>query len=192
MPKTGGTESTYPIGCITMDMPRRFRRRMAAPRATITSLKNQHGRQQTTVPGTKNFISVMTAIAPGEARVLGSQVPAGAHVYSIACDLNWIHGSATGDGSLNWYFIFMRSGQEVADAPSADWSDIGLSNLRNQIIYSELNSIGTEDAGPIKRRVRIKVPKLYQRIREGDVWRLIYDNTSSVEENIGFRFKSFT
>ena len=172
-------------------MPR-FRRRRRMSVASVTSLKNQHGRKQNTVPGTKNFISVMTAIPPGEARTLGSQVPAGAHVYSVACDLNWIHGSGSGAGSLDWYFIFMRAGQEIADAPTADWSDIGLSNLRNQIIYSELNEIGTEDAGAVKRRVRIKVPKLYQRVREGDVWRLVYDNSDTVEENIGFRFKSFT
>ncbi len=49
---------------------------------------------------------------------------------------------------------------------------IGGSNLRNTIIHTEMKFIGQNQNTNI--RLRIKIPPIFQRIREGDVWRIVY------------------
>ncbi len=172
-------------------MPR-FRRRRRMNRNPGVKLKNQHNFKASITVGPKNAYVLMAAIPPGAARVTGDQVPAGNHVYRYNLNLNAIHPTGSGSGNLDLYVAFLRAGQTTADLPDADWSAIGLSTLRNQIIWSELNQIGSEDAGPYKRKVSIPVPKLYQRVREGDQAVLIWGNSQTIEINYGVRFSSFS
>ncbi len=173
-------------------MPRRFRRRPRMAMVAPVKLKNQHDFKASITIGMKNAFVLMTGIKPGAARVLSSEVPAGNHVYRYNLNLNAIHASGSGSGNIDLYIAFLRSGQTTADLPDANWSSIGLSTLRNQIIWSELNQVGTEDAGPYKRKVSVPVPKLYQRVREGDSAVLIWGNSETIEINYGVRFSSFS
>jgi len=171
-------------------MPRHFKRRpMSRP---MVKLKNQHDFKASITVGNKNAFILMTAIPPGGARVLASEVPAGNHVYRYNLNINAIIASGSGQGKFDCYVAFLRAGQTVSDLPDSDWSSIGLSNLRNQIIWSKLNQMGSEDAGPVKIVISIPVPKLYRRIREGDSAVLIFGNSDAIEINFGVRFSSFS
>ena len=172
-----------------MVMPRR--RRTSGMRFS-TSLKVQHGRSQSDIAAPRNTFVLMDGIKPNAERTLGSEVVAGAHIFSMNVYVNALVPSGSGNTNFDYYVIYLRTGQTPSIIPDADFSAIGLSPVRNQIIFSDLNQIGTEDAGPMKRKVHIKTPKLYQRIREGDQWLLVYGHSSTVETNLGFRAKSFS
>jgi len=174
-------------------MPRRFMRRRRAPMAYPVKLKNQHGVEETVIPTNKAVYVVVNGIAPGAARITGADVPAGGHVYIINVVLNAINTTSADSSSFHFYFAIVRHSQDITvDFPSPDWSDIGLSNVRNQIFYSDLNVIGTEDAGGIKRKFALKVPKIYQRVREGDRLVMIVKTTDNINASYGWRFSSFT
>ncbi len=171
-------------------MPRMRRRMMPIPYPVKT--KNQHSLKLSVVPGVKNAWTIIQGTKPGTERVDGTTVPAGNHVYRLNFAINAIHASGSGSGDFDFYVAYIRSGQTIAsDFPSADWSDIGLSPVRNQIWHSEAHQIGTEDAGPIKRKFSLKLPKMIQRIREGDEIKFVYDNSNSIVTNFGVRYSSF-
>ncbi len=173
-------------------MPR-FRRR--APRMSmkgVTSLKMQHGRAQSDIAGVRNNFSLLFGIKPGQARVTGTEAAAGSHVYSFDLYINAIVDSGGGNSNFDCYVIFLRDGQTISTSPEADFTDIGLSPRRNQIIYSDLNQLGSEDAGPLRRKIHIKVPKLYQRIRESDLWVFVYGHSANIQTNLGFRAKNYS
>lgn len=155
----------------------------------MQTIKAQHGTPATFMAGQKLTVDALTSIGVGEQRVQNSQVSVGAHVRTIDLYLNWISTSSSGHVDISYYFIFRRSGQDLADIPNANFSDIGNSKVRNQIILSEIVQSGSEDAGGISRRHRIRVPKMFGRIREGDTWSLVFDSSANIEANIGFRFK---
>ena len=151
----------------------------------------QHGRSQSDVPSTKNVFNLVLGIPPNTARTTGNECTAGAHIFSMDVYVNAITPSASNETNFNYYIAFRRQGQASSALPEADFSDIGLSNMRNQIIFSDLNQLGTEDAGPLRRKHHIKIPQMYQRVREGDQWDLIYGHTDAVETNLGFRAKCY-
>ncbi len=171
-------------------MPRRRARRNGM--RFNTSLKMQHGRAQSDVPAPRNTFDLLVGIGPNEARTTGFQAVAGSHVFSMDVYINAIVPSGAQNTNFDYYVIYLRSGQTASIIPDADFSSIGLSTLRNQIIFSDLNQIGTEDAGPLKRKLHIRTPKLYQRIREGDQWVLVYGHAIAIETNLGFRAKSYS
>ena len=191
MPRSIYTKDIKTGRSITMVMPRRMRR--MAPIAYPVKTKNQISLKESSIAGTKHRFDLVTSLAPGEQRTLSGQVQAGDHVYRINLSVNATIASSAGNTDFDFYVACIRSGQTLGTLPSADWSDIGLSNLRNQIIYSEQNQIGSEDAGPLKRKISIKIPKIYQRIRQGDFIMFVYDNPGDdVQVNLGARYSSFS
>ncbi len=191
MPKSIFTKDIKTGHSTTMVMRRRMRR---APTAVYpVKTKNQHSLKQNTTIGTKNSWTILFGTGVGASRVAITDVAAGNHVYRLTFNINAIHPSGSGSGNFDFYICYMRHGQVInTDFPSADWSDIGLSKVRNQIFYSEQNQLGTEDGGRYTRKFSVKVPKLCQRIREGDSIRLIWDNSETLNTNFGVRFSSFS
>ena len=92
--------------------------------------------------------------------------------------------------------VCLRNGQTIATlfagTKAADWSVIGLSNSRNQVIKSFTGIVGTEDAGAIRYNVHIPIPKMFQRIREGDQWVLVWNSFSPGPLTTAFRYKDFS
>ena len=176
---------------MTSIMPRHFRRKNPMAKFT-TSLKHQHALKQTAIIGLKANFNVVTSIPPGAARVTGDQVPAGNHVFSVDLYLNFVNESASTAGNVDWYYIILRSGQTLTEAPQADFSAIGLSTMRNQILWSEALQIGTEDGQLVRRFKHIKIPKMYRRIREGDVHMIVYANDNALNQSFAARFKSYS
>ncbi len=159
-----------------------------------TKLKNQLSLKDTSLQGTKHIFDVVSIIALGTARTASGQIHSGDKVYRLNFSVNAKMASQNDSTDFDFYIALFRAGQTVgATFPTADWSDIGLSTVRNQIFFSEQNQIGTDDAGPLKRRFSVKVPKIYQRLRDGDSIKLIYDNVGgNIQVNLGCRYSSFT
>ena len=152
-------------------------------------VKASHQLKQSTVAGLKHVHVITKTIGVGEARTQQTEIPVGAHLASIVCSLNWILPTGSGTANIDFYIMQRRSGQTDADIPFADWSSIGLSNVRNQIFHSEITLLGTEDAGALRRNFRLKIPKKFQRCRDGDEWVLVYDTSDNTQDSLGFRFK---
>ncbi len=174
-------------------MRRSFRRPMRAP---IVSYKHQQQADLTYTGAVANQeYDLYTGVTPGAAAGV-SIVPAGNKVYSVNITVNFIHTNQMGTTRLNWMLVHLRTDQTVAglfagtDAPN--WSNIGLSNGRNQVIKSYVTTAGTEDAGPKQWNVHIKIPKMWHRIREGDVLKVVFSATDTGTLIIGSRFKSFS
>ncbi len=179
-------------------MFRRSLRRMRRPmmRAPIVSFKHQQQADLTYggMVGNQEY-DLYNGMAPGG--VVGvSSVPAGNKVYSVNVTVNFIHTSGTGSTNVRWMLVHLRSGQDIptcfapTDAPN--WSNIGLSSCRNQVIKSFLSLAGTEDAGPQRWNLHIKIPKMWHRVREGDRLLIVFSATDTGDLTLGSRFKSFS
>ncbi len=136
----------------------------------VQSVKNQFEVTQSTVAGTGIVRDLASAVEIGGAtKVTGVEVPVGAKIFSITLTQNFITQSGSVNASFNFYVMKVRGGQTDNELPAADFTAIGLSNLRNQIFYSLTTEVGTQDAGPFKMtNRRIKIPRIYQRMRAGD------------------------
>jgi len=180
-----------------VEMPFRRRMRMRRPmQAPIVSYKHQRQTAVTYLGAVANqIITVFQSEPPGgQAQVFG--VPAGNKVYSLDVSMNFIHTSGSGSTTINWMLCHLRDGQNVDDlfasTDAANWSNIGLSKGRNQVIKSFLSQVGTEDAGPKMQNIHIKIPKMWHRVREGDSLLIVFNASDSGSLVVGTRFKSFS
>ncbi len=195
MGKTGGTKSILIGECtIMVIVPRHFRR--PPMRAPIVSFKHQRNENLTYVGGNaNNQFLIYVGGEPGSQPTPGD-VPAGNKVYGINVSVNFIHPEGSGTDTPSWMLVHLRAGQSIADCFSAtgasEWSVIGLSSCRNQVLKSFMTIVGSEDAGPKTWNLRIKIPKMWHRVREGDALTLIFNAGATGPLSIGTRFKSFS
>ncbi len=176
-------------------MPRHFARRPMM-RAPIVSYKHQKVTDTSYVGTSANTTHrLYTGGSPGSEATPDS-VPAGNKVYSVNVVVSFIHGSGTGDTNIDWMLTKLRADQNVstlfASPGGANWSTLGLSQGRNQVIKSYMGQAGTEDAGPKTWNVHIKIPKIYQRVREGDVLDITFNATDVGSLRLAHRYKSFS
>jgi len=177
-------------------MRRRMRRPMRRMLAPIVSYKHQ---RQTDVTYTGSSVNQLVTVyqggAPGGAAQV-FEVPAGNKVYSVDISVNYVQESSSGTTRLNWMLVHLRDGQTVdaqfAPTDAANWSNIGESSSRNQVVKSYVATAGSEDAGPKMWNVHIKIPKMWHRVREGDQLQVIFNATDAGLLVIGTRFKSFS
>ena len=178
-----------------MVMPRHFRRmrRMLPP---IVSYKHQVAESVSYAGLDANQQTVLYFGQPPVTPSGGNLVPAGHKVYSVDVSVNFVSGDQNTTGTYSWMLCYMRQDQQVniifAAVGAANWSVIGLSNARNQVIKSYMGIVGTEDAGPIRQNVHIKIPKIYQRVREGDQLILVFNADAAGTYSTGFRYKDYS
>ncbi len=163
-------------------------------RAPIVSYKHQRSEIVTYVGGNvNNTTDIYTGVAIGGT---GPQtVAVGAKVYSVNITVAYVNSSASTPGDYSWMVAHYRAGQTVSGSfpsPSSNWSNIGLSNNRNQVIKSYMGVIGTEDGARLQQTVHIKIPRLMQRVREGDTLRFTLNGDPAGTLAVGFLFKSYT
>ena len=180
------------IGTSIMFRRMRPRRRMVM-RAPIVSYKHQRNEDITYVgAGAINQMNVYEGVGPGEVST-PQNVPAGHKVYSVNISLNFIHPEGSGTDTPSWFLVHLRAGQTVSVLfGGTDWSSIGVSNARNQILKSYMSLVGSEDAGPRIWNVHIKIPKMFQRVREGDILAIAFSATTAGPLSTGVRYKDFS
>ncbi len=165
--------------------------------APIVSYKHQRN-ENTTYAGAaaNNNYVVYTGVGPGAA-ASPNTVPAGNKVYSVDVSVNFIHLAGSGTDAPSWMLTHLRADQDITalfggGSGASEWSSIGNSLARNQVIKSYMSLIGTEDAGPIKTNVHIKIPKMWHRVREGDILLITFNADQTGSLSIGTRFKSYS
>ncbi len=174
---------------------RRGRNQMRFRNAPIvTSIKNSHQTDVTTVAGTAQIINAAVTVEQGVAtKVTGQEVPTGCKIHSVEIWVNCNSTSGGADGTVEWYFAKLRSGQnQNTQFPDTDLSSTGLSDVRNQIFHQEIGQYGSQDAGPYKFHRRVKVPRIYQRQRAGDVLWLKLTTSVVTDLQVGFLYKYYT
>ncbi len=151
-----------------MVVPRRFTRR----RSTVTNPIQSY--KQITVDGPASraaATNIIHTIVQGTDDYSGplagnNQVPTGAHISSVLVMLaftNLVSVSAL----VHLHLQCFRSGSGVV-TPGV----VGGNALRNQVIATRMFFIGKDQNNNLM--YQIKIPKIYQRIREGDSFALIY------------------
>ncbi len=169
----------------------RSRRRMVA-RPIIQSVKNQAASKLSTVSNVDQTIIPIEGVDVGAAtKVLGREVPTGSKVFGVNVSVNFISDTGGSTGNFDWYYAVVRSGQAIPPITSPDWTDIGLSDRRNEILKSFMAIFATEDAGSVRYNIRIKIPKMYQRIRAGDKHVIVARSSEVGSLSVGFRYKYF-
>lgn len=166
---------------------------MSKTRNIIQSVKNQFGQDLSIIGGAVGTVTVATTVEVGSpTKVIGVEVPIGAYVYGLELWVQFVGSSGTVTANYKWFIAKARQGQDLLlDFPSPDFTDIGLSNVRNQIFHSESNLVGTEDAGPYRFHRHLNLPKNMQRFRAGDT--LFVKSLSDVAgvESINFIYKYY-
>ncbi len=159
----------------------------------IQSVKNQLSTVTSILASTLQQDFVATATEQGVAtKVTGREVPVGAHVYSMDISVNYVTGGGAQTGTLEWVLMKTREGQSVVGLiTSPNWTDIGLSNGRNQVIKSYQAVYGTDDSGAIRYNIHIKIPKSFQRMRSGDNFVIAFIADDAGTLMTGARYKYY-
>ena len=175
-----------------MDMfrRRRMRRRSSPP---LVTYKHQRNENLTYIGSAANQNYVIYTGGNQGSQTSAMQVPTGARVESVNVSVNFASGSGALTGTLSWMIVKFRDSQQASDIAVTDasaWSNIGLSMMRNQVFVSHMAIFATEDGGVYRFNKQILIPKIYQRVREGDVLMLIFNANEAGPLSIGTRFKS--
>ena len=159
----------------------------------IISVKNQRSEKQSVTPTANITFDALVAVDVGApTKILGNEVPVGAMVYSMDVSVNFISSGASVTGNFEWYIGKIRNGQAITDiTPSPDWSNIGLSDGRNQIIKSYMTIVPTDDAGIARYNLHIRIPKIYQRVRAGDKIVIVSVSSDGGDLAVGVRYKYY-
>ena len=159
----------------------------------IQSIKNQRSTVTTAVPNTniQDFVGLATEVG-SQTKIIGNEITVGASVYSMDISVNFVSIDNNETGVFEWVFMKLRQGQSVIDLiTTPNWTDIGLSNGRNQVIKSYQAIYATNDAGAIRYNVHIKIPKIYQRMRAGDSFVIVSRSDGAGTLLTGARYKFY-
>ncbi len=151
-------------------------------------IKNQFNVDQSILQNVVTEVDFAISVnGQANTKVTGVEVPVGAHIQAMDVYVNAVSAEANQVGSFVYYMAKVREGQG-ASFPVANFTAIGLSKVRNQIFKSEMLMIGTEDAGPIRHKFRQRIPKVYQRMRDGDKIAIFFQSSLGLETSVGTRY----
>ena len=167
-------------------MPRRRMMRRMVQRAPVQSFKkvlNQAPASETVATHELNLSVGTDSVAAGQTTAVDGAVPTGSVIKFIEIQYSVSNLAAV---SL---FVHMsiqqtRSGQ-LAIAPNATGGD----PQRNQVHFLKQVSVGKEQNA--NYLFRFKVPKKFQRVREGDAWKFVYANDQVMTDAIQVIYKFF-
>ncbi len=151
-----------------MSFRRNRRRRSSAPRAVIQSYK------QISVDGPASRASatnILHTIVSGVDNYTGpggafNNVPTGAVVKFITILATFTN--LVSISSLLHFNVQLRRSGISAVTPGA----VGGSPNRNTVIHTDMKFIGQNQNTNI--RISLKIPPIFQRVREGDTWIIVY------------------
>lgn len=147
-------------------MPRHFRRRSSRMAPVIQSYKKVINSAPASRAAATDITIFMTAgkdsVAAGQTSVTDPDVPTGSVIKYIEiqyCVTNLVAISAF----FNITIQLVHSGQSPVSPLT-----VGGSPQRNQVFFQQLFSVGKEQNST--HVYRFKIPKKFQRVREGDSW----------------------
>ena len=175
---------------------RGMRRRMRRPmRAPIVSFKHQHSQVTSYLGGNVNNLFIINVGTLQGVPVSPNTTPIGEKQYSVDLTVTFVNGSANAATDFSWMLVHLRADQTIAGlypGISSNWSQIGLSSGKNQVIESYMGAIPTEDGVSYSFRKHIKLPKMWHRIRDEDQLVMVWNSDQGGTLALGARFKTYS
>ena len=175
---------------------RRMRRRRRSSMNITQSNKVQFAIPVTYIGGGANNNDVVSlGVAIGTDPVLVTNTPVGAKIFRVHVGVSFVSADNNVTGIWSFMLIKLRKGQTVADEfatiNASQWSNIGNSSARNQVIASYTGIVASNDAMALNFGKSIKIPDIYQRTREGDQLILVFTADLAGTLQTSFRYKYF-
>ncbi len=129
------------------------------------------------------LVQGVDSVAVGQLSNTDAQVPTGAMVKFIEiqfCVANLVAVACY----INCTIQLRHSGQTAQDPDT-----IGGNKQRNQVFHQDLYTVGLNQNSTHK--FKFKIPKKFQRVREGDDWLLTWKNSASVNQSAQIIYKFY-
>ncbi len=123
------------------------------------------------------------SVPAGQTGVTDPQVPTGSVIKFF--EIQWALGNVSGGN--NFFHVTIQKVHTGQGSVAPDV--IGGSPQRNQVFFQSLFQIGTDQNG--SRVYRFKVPKRFQRVRDGDSWRFVRKGSATFTEAIQVIYKFY-
>jgi len=166
---------------------RRFRRRMSSPRPIIQSFKKVINVATISRPAGTQFDTAMStgvdSVAAGQTSVSDGDVPTGCMIKFI--EVQWAATNLVNISQFLSYGIqLVHAGQNPISLLV-----VGGNPQRNQVFYQRMEGLGQFQN--FSRTIKFKIPKKFQRVREGDEWRFSRRGTQVFTEQLQVIYKFY-
>ncbi len=165
---------------------RNYRSRGASPVVIQSFKKVLNDAPTSRVPATNivlNLAKGVDSVAAGQTGVIDADVPTGCVIRSI--EIQWSYANLSGGNCfIHTTIQKLRSGQGGIAA-----NLVGGNPQRNQVFHQTMRSIGTDQNG--NAVFRLKIPKMFQRMREGDVWQFSRTGTAVYTDALQVIYKFY-
>lgn len=161
-------------------------RRRSGARPVIQSYKKILNFLEVGVSAGNNIEQVITgtdSATSGQTSATDAVVPTGSIVKFIEVQFA-VNNSVAVPAYITCSLQYKLGGQSFIDPSIA-----GGSNQRNQIMHMDLFSIGQDQNSTHK--FKFKIPKGFQRLREGMAWALVWNNSVTVNRRILVIYKFY-
>ncbi len=129
----------------------------------------------------ETFVTGVDSVAIGQTSLTDANVPTGARIKFIEIQMP-ITNAVDQTAYINCSLQYKLSGQALADPDG-----VGGHPQRNQVLHQELFQVGFNQNSTHKFKLRI--PKQFQRLREGMVWILAWSNSNTVNRRLQVIYK---
>ncbi len=129
----------------------------------------------------ETLIEAKDSVALGQTNATDATVPTGARCRYFLVQMP-ITNSSSQTAYINCCIEYTLGGQSGID-PDA----VGGNSARNQVMHQSLFSVGFNQNST--HNFKIKVPKQFQRLREGMIWRLIWSNSNTINRRLQVIYK---
>ncbi len=156
------------------------------PKAVIQSYKKVINHAPASFTAGTNVYAMtlgVDSVAAGQTGPTDTNVPTGSVIKYLEIQL------ALANLGVNASFIHIaieqiHSGQSVI-APNV----VGGDPKRNQVFYQQLFQLGADES--FYRTFKFKVPKSFQRVREGDNWQFVWNSDATVSGSCQIIYKFY-
>ena len=169
------TKDTLGGACTTMDMFRRRRRSFSAPRNIIQSYKKVIDIAPESLTVNKHDIAMsegVDSVPAGQTSPTDNNVPVGAIIKNFNIDLAFINIGNTD------CFVWITIQQLRATQTGVNPRVVGGNPQRNQVFRQIMRGIPPDTNANL--HINFKIPKRFQRVRDGDTWIIRYENDNVV------------
>ncbi len=173
-------------------MPFRRQRRRRMMLAPIVSFRQIFDKAITFAGGVTDNTEIVTVDDTTDVGALNTNCHTGSKIYRIRVNITARGAAGSDSGDLSWYLAKARDGQASGTFPSPN--AIGGDMKRNQIFITEFDTFSSQDAPGYKYDRWIKIPKIYQRMRTGDIFLIKFraEGTSNIEVHYHADYKIYT
>lgn len=131
----------------------------------------------------EQLVQGVDSVAAGQVSATDANVPTGCHVKFIEVQFA-VHNSVETPCFVNCSVQYILQSQ-TSQNPDL----LGGNAQRNQVIHQDMFSVGALQNSTHK--FKIKIPKRFQRIKEGTQWLLVWSNTATVNRALQVVYKFY-